>query len=148
MARRRTLRLAFAIVTIIAGLACRFAPLHLPWQVSKYGGSALYAILLYWLFAAALPHARTLTVALAATLTVTAIEFFKLVHTPALDAFRLTLPGKLLLGRIFSLRDLLAYFLAIAAIAITDSLRRSKTYGQSDQVARRKRSVPQRLKPR
>jgi hypothetical protein len=41
------------------------------------------------------------------------VELFKLYHTPALDAFRLTLPGKLLLGRVFSLWDLIAYAVGV-----------------------------------
>jgi hypothetical protein len=37
------------------------------------------------------------------------VELFRLVHTPWLDAFRLTLAGALLLGRIFSPWDMVAY---------------------------------------
>ena len=37
-----------------------------------------------------------------------------------IDAFRLTLPGKILLGRYFSLKNIAAYILAIALIAILD----------------------------
>ena len=47
-------------------------------------------------------------------------EFFKLFHAPALDAFRLTLPGILLLGRIFSVWDIVAYWLAICIAALGD----------------------------
>jgi hypothetical protein len=36
-----------------------------------------------------------------------------LIHAPWLDAFRLTLPGALLLGRIFSLWNMLAYGVGI-----------------------------------
>jgi hypothetical protein len=36
------------------------------------------------------------------------------VHTPWLDAFRLTTSGALLLGRIFSLWNLVAYAIGIA----------------------------------
>jgi Protein of unknown function (DUF2809) len=41
------------------------------------------------------------------------VELFRLLHTPWLDAFRLTLAGALLLGRIFSLWDMLAYGVGI-----------------------------------
>ena len=37
------------------------------------------------------------------------VELFRLVHAPWLDDFRLTLAGALLLGRIFSAWDILAY---------------------------------------
>ncbi|MDB5606100.1 MAG: hypothetical protein JWP25_3000 [Bradyrhizobium sp.] len=41
------------------------------------------------------------------------VELFRLVHTPWLDTFRLTLAGALLLGRIFSPWDMLAYGVGI-----------------------------------
>jgi hypothetical protein len=41
------------------------------------------------------------------------VELFRLVHTPWLDAFRLTIPGALLLGRIFSASNMLAYGVGI-----------------------------------
>jgi len=117
---RRNQSLLLAAITIPCGLLWRFAPLHLPPLLLKYGGSAFYAIEVYWLYAAALLHARTLTLALAAILTSAAIEFFKLFRNPVLDAFRLTLPGKLLLGRFFSIGALIAYTVAIAAVALLD----------------------------
>jgi hypothetical protein len=42
------------------------------------------------------------------------VELFRLIHAPWLDAFRLTLPGALLLGRIFSPWNMLAYGVGIA----------------------------------
>jgi beta-N-acetylhexosaminidase len=51
----------------------------------------------------------------------TIVVFFKLYHSPGLDAFRLTLPGILLLGRYFSLWDILAYWTGIALAAVLDS---------------------------
>jgi Protein of unknown function (DUF2809) len=114
-------RLALALATILCGLIWRLAPLHLPPFFYKYGGSALYAIMIFWLVAAAAPKARRITTALWAMALVTAIECIKLVHTPALDAFRLTLAGKLILGRYFSGYDLIAYAVGILVIAIAAS---------------------------
>jgi hypothetical protein len=52
-------------------------------------------------------------------------EFSRLYHTPWLDAFRLTLAGALILGRIFSWGNILAYLLGIfLAAAIEWRLRR------------------------
>jgi hypothetical protein len=48
-----------------------------------------------------------------------------LYHSPELDAFRLTLPGILLLGRFFSAWDILAYWSAIAAGVLLDRRIRS-----------------------
>ena len=50
----------------------------------------------------------------------TAVELFKLVHTPGLDAFRLTFAGKVVLGRFFYWSDFLAYYAAIAVAAWVD----------------------------
>jgi hypothetical protein len=60
----------------------------------------------------------------------TGVEFFKLYRSQGMDAFRLTLPGTLLLGRYFSVWDIVAYWLAIALAALLDNkLRGAK--GQS-----------------
>ena len=50
-----------------------------------------------------------LSVALIAAAIAVSVELFRLVHAPWLNTFRLTLPGALLLGRVFSLWDMLAY---------------------------------------
>lgn len=52
------------------------------------------------------PVATALGVALAA-------ELFRLVHAPALDAFRATLAGALLFGRVFSPWNVAAYWLGV-----------------------------------
>jgi hypothetical protein len=113
---------AWSSLTLVAGLAIRMAPLGLPWSVTKYGGSALWAAMIYGVVAAALPNWRPGRVAALSTLLALAIEFGKLYRTPALDAFRLTLAGKLLLGRFFSPRDILAYLTAIALTMAFDTL--------------------------
>jgi hypothetical protein len=44
------------------------------------------------------------------------------VHAPALDDFRRTIAGAVLLGRIFSFADIAVYWLAIAIAASLDVL--------------------------
>ncbi len=95
------------------GLAVRFSPLGLPPFVVKYG-STLWALMVYWIVSALLPLWRLYAVALLAGVIATAVEFVELYHSPALDAFRFTLPGILLLGRFFSVWDIVAYWLAIS----------------------------------
>ena len=85
--------------TAAAGLAIRFAPLGLPPFVVKYGGSTLWAVMIYWIVSTLLPLWRLPAVALLAGALATAVEFVKLCHFPALEAFRATLPGIILLGR-------------------------------------------------
>ena len=119
----RTLRssLALFLVTVVAGLAVRMAPLGLPWVVVKYGGSMLWAVMIYWVVSTALSRWRLPVVGLIAGAIATAVEFFKLYHSPGMDAFRLTLPGMILLGRHFSVRDIVAYWVAIGLAAWVDA---------------------------
>ncbi len=123
------LSLVLILATTAAGAAIRFVHLGLPQYVVKYGGSFFWAILLYWLVSTVAPRLRPASAALVAATIATAIEFFKLVRTPALDAFRHTLPGILILGRIFSLQDILAYCLAIAAATLVDRTLTQKQRG-------------------
>lgn len=114
------LSLALVLLTVAAGLVIRFAPLGLPSFIVKYGGSTLWALMIYWIVSALLPSWRLLKVALLTGAFTAAIEFFKLYHSPTLDAFRLTLPGVLLLGRSFSVWDIIAYWLAISIGVFSD----------------------------
>lgn len=123
--KRRTWSFLLAALAIFAGLVWRLAPLPLPAFAYKYGGSALYAAMLYWLIAAAAPRARTAAVAAGAVLLAWSVEGFKLFHRPALDLFRFTLAGKLLLGRVFTFGALLCYALTVAAIALADGYQRT-----------------------
>jgi hypothetical protein len=118
----RTFRSSLALFfgTVIAGLAVRLAPLGLPAFVVKYGGSMLWAVMIYWIVSTALPRWRLPVAGLLSGSIATAVEFFKLTHSPAMDAFRLTLPGMILLGRYFSARDIVAYWVAISLAAWLD----------------------------
>lgn len=120
-ARRRLICLLLLAITIPAGLAWRFAPLHLPQFAFKYGGSMLWAMGVYWLIAILLPRKRPLFVAACAALVSVAIELFKLVRDPALDQFRRTLAGKVLIGRYFTFGAIAAYLLAIVLVALADA---------------------------
>ena len=117
------------LLTIGCGLALRrfgYAA-DLPFAVVKYGGSILWGAMVYWLFALICADVRGLKVASAALILAVAVEFFRLWHTPDLDAFRLTTAGALLLGRVFSLWNILAYATGIAsALAIDRALFRTK----------------------
>jgi hypothetical protein len=76
--------------------------------------------MVYWIVSTLLPSWRLPAVALLTGALATGVEFVKLYHSPGLDAFRLTLPGVLLLGRVFSGWDIAAYWLAIVAGALVD----------------------------
>jgi hypothetical protein len=114
------LSIALMAVTLISGLVIRFAHFGLPPLVVKYGGSMLWALMIYWIVSALLPSVRFCAVALLTAGITLFVEFFKLYHTHALDAFRLTLPGILLFGRFFSAWNILAYWIAIVAGVLLD----------------------------
>ncbi len=124
-ARSAALSLALLLATVAAGLTLRLAHLSLPSGVTKYGGSALWGLMIYWIVSFLLPTLQIPSTVLLAGAIATAVEVFKLYHSPGLDAFRLTLPGALLLGRFFSLWDIAAYWLAIVAGALADHVIRS-----------------------
>ena len=100
----------------------RFAPLGLPWFVVKYGGSTLWAVMVYWVLVLVWPMSRPLVLASIAGGIALLVELQRLSHAAWLDAIRVSLPGILMLGRIFSVRDIVAYWLAIGAVALFDGL--------------------------
>jgi hypothetical protein len=80
----------------------------------KYGGSILWAAMVFFLVAtAASSRLSRPRVALIAAAIAICVELFRLVHTPWLDDFRLTNAGALLLGRVFSPWNMLAYGVGI-----------------------------------
>lgn len=118
---RRLRRAALCAATIALGLALRaFGPkFGLPFLVVKYCGSALWGVMVYWLAALLWPRASRLRIAAGAAVVALVVEFSRLWRYEALDAFRLTMAGALLLGRVFSLWNLVAYAAGIAlALAI------------------------------
>ena len=122
------LSLLLIALTIAAGLAVRMAPLGLPHFVVKYGGSTMWALMIYWLVTTLLQSIPISSAGLLAGVIATSVEFFKLYRSPSVDAFRMTLAGTLLLGRYFSIQDILAYWIAVAVGAFVDlQLRRDGT---------------------
>src|SRR5258705_13858043 len=118
--RRSLSTLALLLLPIPIGLAVRLLPLHLPWFLYKYLGSALWAIALYWFLGTLLPKLRPRAIATIATIIATLLELSRLIPIAPIDAFRLTFAGQILLGRYFSLKNIAAYLLAIALAATLD----------------------------
>jgi len=120
---RRSAYVALLILTIVLGLVLRRVPVGLPFAIVKYGGSMLWAAMIYWIVAALAPLWSALTVGIFSAVVAAMVEFFKLYHESVLDAFRRTLAGQLLLGRYFSWWDIVAYLVAIAiAVRLDRSL--------------------------
>lgn len=126
-------RLAALFLIIISGLLLRrFGySVDLPFAVVKYGGSLLWGSMVYFLLAFAVgglsARIRPAGIAIIALAIAICVELFRLYHTPWLDAFRLTTSGALLLGRVFSLWNIVAYAFGIAAAYALDPARRQSS---------------------
>ncbi|WP_238303048.1 DUF2809 domain-containing protein [Sphingomonas phyllosphaerae] len=108
----------------MAGLAIRKLPLDLPATIVKHGGSVLWASMIYWIVSTLRPGWTPRRSGIAAAVVTTLTEVSQRYHLPALDAFRRTNVGALLLGRVFSLRDVLTYAVTVgAAVAIDEMIR-------------------------
>ncbi|WP_025886174.1 ribosomal maturation YjgA family protein [Asaia prunellae] len=115
--RSRRLLVILAFI-ILAGLACRLAPLGLtPW-IRKWGGSFLWGCL-FDCMAALLTHPshrlRRLAIAFIGA---SASEALKLLHPTVLETIRQTQTGRFLLGSHFDWRDIAVYALGILVIDI------------------------------
>lgn len=124
-AARRSLvaaRAGLCLSVIVCGLALRGfgLGLGLPALVVKYGGSTLWGTMVFFLIAMVGSNLSRPRIALVAAVISVGVELFRLVHFPWLDAFRLTLPGALLLGRIFSVWNMLAYSVGIVLAVLLD----------------------------
>ncbi len=93
-------------------------------------GDALWAAMIASLVSIAAPRQRVLMRCAAALLICYAVEFSQLVHAPALDRFRGTRIGHLMLGSDFDARDLFAYAIGVLAFGAAD-------YAMARLVARR-----------
>ena len=114
--QKAMIRATLALLVIACGLFLRWYgfPLGLPAFVVKYGGSLLWATMVFLLVGAVLPRLTRTQISAVAAIIAIVVEFSRLLHMPWLDAFRLTTAGALLLGRIFSLWNLVAYATGIA----------------------------------
>jgi hypothetical protein len=110
-----------ALVIILLGLVLRLVPLGLPYLVVKYGGSALWGAMVYSLVRACAPSAGLGSASFLAFAISVVTELSRLYHTPELDAFRLTLAGTLLLGRVFSVWNIAAYCAGIALATLVET---------------------------
>jgi hypothetical protein len=102
------------------GLASRSPTLALPPFAAKYGGDALWALMVFLGLGLLLPRWRTSAVAALASGACCAVEFSQLYHAPWLDAARRTRLGALALGDTFAWADIAAYLAGIALGAVAE----------------------------
>jgi len=107
----RIVRACLWLSIIAAGLALRKfgLGLGLSFALVKYGGSILWGTMVFFAVAMAASGQSRRSIGLISISIAVCVELFRLVHTPWLDDFRLTTLGALLLGRVFSPWNMLAY---------------------------------------
>jgi Protein of unknown function (DUF2809) len=115
-------RACLCLAIIASGLALRGLGLGLglPLAVVKYGGSMLWGTMVFFLVAIAASRRSRNSIALISASIAVCVELFRLVHALWLDAFRLTTAGALLLGRVFSPWNMLAYAVGIGLGVLLD----------------------------
>jgi hypothetical protein len=112
--RSRALYALLVVAVIASGLLWRSGLLPLPPIASKYGGDVLLALMVFFWFGLLFPRSPTSAVAMLAIGFSSTVEFSQLYHAPWIDAWRSTLPGRLILGSTFNWFDIPDYALGVA----------------------------------
>lgn len=116
--RHRMALCAVALALMIAGLVWRLVPFGLPVFWLRYGGAAIWGAMLFIVVATFRPTRYGVAACfLTASVIAMGSEFFRLYHVPWLDAFRGTLAGQLLIGRVFLIGNMVAYEIGIVVAA-------------------------------
>jgi hypothetical protein len=121
--RSRFLYVIAMMAVIAAGLWWRSAanPVSPFWH--KYGGDALWALLMLLGFRCVLIRASSLRVTLVALAFCFAVEFSQLYHAPWIDSIRATRLGTLALGSTFNAPDLIAYGVGVTLGSVIEKIR-------------------------
>ncbi|MFJ4333445.1 MULTISPECIES: DUF2809 domain-containing protein [unclassified Streptomyces] len=109
-ARRRLVAAAAAVVIVGAGLALRAVAAG---EVAKYGGDALYTLLLFALVLVAAPGTAPAKAAAVALAVSWGVAFLQLTDVPA-DLARQSTAARLVLGSTFNAPDLFWYAVGAA----------------------------------
>jgi hypothetical protein len=126
--RSRLLCAIFAGAVIALGLASRTNSSPFPSALGKYPGDALWALMVFALFAALWRASSTPRIALAALGLCCLVEFAQLYKAPWIDAVRDTTLGGLVLGSQFNPLDLVAYAVGIMVGASFDTLLHRRSF--------------------
>ncbi len=108
-----------ALAVMGCGLIWRLVPMGLPVFWLRYGGGVLWGAMVLLLAVSIERFGRPSWRSVAAAAAIAfAAELFRLYHQPALDAFRMTLAGALLFGRVFDPWNIAAYWIGIGGAAL------------------------------
>jgi hypothetical protein len=111
--RSRAIYAMAAGLVIGMGLLWRSGLVPLSDFVAKYGGDALWALVVFLCFGIVFPRSSMVRIALAAVCFAWGVEFLQLYHVPWIDGIRSTGLGRLVLGSTFNGPDLVAYVIGI-----------------------------------
>jgi hypothetical protein len=113
--------LVLAAATIAAGLVVHLFGLGLGAGARDITGDALWAAMMFWWLGVLAPASRMRLRAVIAFAICAAVETSQRYHSPAIDALRETLPGRLVLGSGFDGRDFAAYAAGILCAVIVSA---------------------------
>jgi len=122
MIRRRAAFLALAAGTIVVGLVVHLRGGALHPVARDVLGDALWAMMIAWFAGMLVPRAPLVLRSGVAYAVCVAVELSQLYHSPALDAARGSMMGRLTLGTGFDPRDLAAYAAGVALAALLESI--------------------------
>jgi hypothetical protein len=114
-------------LVLAAGLALRARLMPLPAFVVKYGGDALWALMVFCGLGVLLRRASTVRVGVIAICFSCAVEFSQLYHAPWIDAVRGTRLGGLALGSTFNWPDFLAYAVGVGVGVLVETVVRRRS---------------------
>lgn len=112
--RNRLHFLMLCCFTMAAGVLWRSGAVPLSPFFSKYGGDALWALMVFFGFGFLFPLLSTVRLMAVTLAFAWAIEFSQMIHTPWLDAIRAHRLGHAVLGSTFNWPDLPAYAVGVA----------------------------------
>ena len=124
--RSRLFYAILVVLVVMTGLLWRSRFLPLPATAAKYGGDALWAVVVFAGSGILFRTASSMRLALIALCFAWAVEFSQLYHAPWIDTVRATLPGRLVLGSTFNWPDLPAYATGISVAAFLEHHFRSR----------------------
>jgi hypothetical protein len=119
--RNRWCYLFYIFLVMASGLLLRSPLFGPPSFLTKYGGDALWALLVFFGFGFLFTRISTSRLALISIGFAWAVEFSQLYHAPWLDSIRATRLGHLVLGSTFNWPDLPAYAVGVALGALFES---------------------------
>lgn len=122
--RNRSVYAAAGGAVMATGLIWRSGELPLSGFAAKYGGDALWALLVFIGLGFLFRRTSTLRVAAASLAFAGTVEFAQLYHAPWIDSIRATRMGSLILGSTFNPPDFVAYAIGIAVGALMEHLLR------------------------